>query len=192
MWKKNPRDYRKESRRLGDFDKNCGTPELSGRVGRSAYVNELVKFNPQNQHFTFLMKKKSIKNQVRKKYGVCSTYFSSKHKEISSGCCRFLYVGRWAADNTGVHFHEFMKKASLNRNFMLRLRMVNPIINCFKITSVMSSLSHKLVHVPCILSTVYLRKPSSHPRKAELIWMEWLSIFIFLLPRVNSTMTAMR
>ena len=72
-----------------------------------------------------------------------------------------------------------MKKASLNRNFMLRLRMVNPIINCFKITSVMSSLSHKLVHVPCILSTVYLRKPSSHPRKAELIWMEWLSIFIF-------------
>ena len=92
--KKNPRDYRKESRRLGDFDKNWGTPELSERVGRSAYVNELVKFNPQNQHFTFLMKKKSIKNQVRKKYGVCSTYFSSKHKEISSGCCRSLYVGR--------------------------------------------------------------------------------------------------
>ena len=45
----------------------------------------------------------------------------------------------------------------------------------------MSSLSHKLVRVSCILSTVHLGKPSSHSRKAELIWMEWLSIFISFL-----------
>ena len=68
--------------------------------------------------------------------------------------------------------------------------------NCFKVTFVISSLSHKLVHVPCILSIVYLGKPPSHSRKAELIWMELLSIFIsflnILLPRVNSTVIAIR
>ena len=125
------REIRKKSRRSEDPDKNWETLQLSGRVGRSAIrqrIGEVQSLKPAF-HIFFRWKKKSIKNQVRKKYGGCSTYFSPKHKEISSGCCGPFYVGRWTVDNTVVHFQGFMRKASFNQSFMLRLRIDNPIIN---------------------------------------------------------------
>ena len=96
--------------------------------GIAPHIQEFITVELCNRPFTFHFDETTT-SQVKKQYDGNVTYFSTTKKEVCTTYCGGLFVGRCSADDTVLHFYEFMKKAGLDPTLLLSLGMDGPNVN---------------------------------------------------------------
>jgi hypothetical protein len=116
------------------------------------HIKDLILNDVTGSPFTFHFDETTT-SQVKKQYDGYVTYFSRKKGEVCTSYCGSLFVGKCAAEDLLVHFHEFMEQAGLDKEYMVSLGMDGPNVNLLFQTNLLKEV--KIVKMgSCPLHTV--------------------------------------